>query len=990
MRGGNALDTLAFLNEIYKFSDNNIYLWSMPQKRTRPYTTDQLENMVQAAQKLTEQKQNVYFGVCTTTKQLGEYERPKNDDITGISAFWVDIDIADSAHAAANLPPDVQSARGLLPDELEPSVVVYSGHGLHGYYFLNEEWSLQTAEDRQQATNYIRRLQSAVRMKATACGWHLDAVSDLTRVLRLPGSINHKIPDLPVKCEVIESSEPVIRYSVSDFDVLPEINDTPNANTPRAGGFERRDTDGPADFMMANCAFLQYWQLNYKTLPEPVWMASCTNLIRGVGGEEIVISAVKDWLGSKYNDANTTKKIEHWFNGAHPTTCQYIQQNLNFQGCGQCGIKSPCCWSLEKTPQALAKIRTITMPDAQNVYTTETLGALAVLEKNNPQEYAKFREKCKGRVNLNDLSKSVKAERIKNSNLAVIDGGAAALMPGQKLGDVTTCQSVPDTPLNLAIPAGFTYGPCGVDQIKKNNISENGFTAYSAAGVPVIISERIYNVDAKTEKIQLTFKYFNQWSNVIRRRSEVFSAKNIVSLTDFGLNTSSESAKYLVKYLQELESANLNVIPLKYAVSKIGWRDNSLTDFVIPGTENYRIDMEDEGEVTDAFTICGTFEAWKQTAIRIRTMPFARFILAASFAAPLLKIFKNRNFMVYFWGTSGGGKTASQVFALSVWGSPNRLMKSFYGTQNGIEKALAFSNDFPMVINEKQVMSGRDKQDLFEQLVYMLEGGRGKVRASKSGLQKTSTWRSIGMASGEEPLSKENSIQGVKTRLLELNVYPVIDDNDFAKSIYSLSEEHHGQAGPAFIQRLIQESENNYTEIIAARDALVSALKQQFPEHFSVHIDNVALVAIADCLYSQWLLNIPQKQAEQESYVLACAVMAELPTERQISDVERGWDFIQNWLAANDGRFDKPMNETKVTPSYGFKDDTGTCVYPEFLTNALKDAGFSPDKLIREFANKNRIVYEMEGNTRRTRIQIRYKGKKTRVIKIPDIQQSLV
>lgn len=981
------MDTLAFLTEIFKYSENNIYLWTNPGKHTHVFTTEQLPEMAETASRLTKSNYNVYFGVGTTKKQLKEYERPKNEEIASISALWVDIDVLGKAHKASNLPPDVMSARDLLPAALDPSIVVHSGYGLHAYYLLREELILDTEMERKEATELIRRLQNTIRQSAAARGWHLDAVFDLTRVLRVPGTLNFKIPNEPAICQVIESSD--TRYNISDFDVLPELAESPQPlNTPRVGGFERRDSDGSANLMMANCAFLQYWQLNYKTLPEPIWMAACTNLIRGVGGEEMAIAAVKDWLGNQYNDAATMKKIEHWFNGAHPTTCQFIQQNLNFQGCTQCGVKSPCCWSLEKTPQARALLRKITVPNAENVFTPEILGALAVAEKNDPAEYAKFREKCKNRVNLNDLSKAVKTERIKKSKLEIFDGGqSVTLQIGQKLGDLTTKQFVPDTPLNLAIPVGFAYSQTGVDMVKTN--SDGNEYRYSAAGAPVIISERIYNVDNKTEKIQLTFRYFDQWANVIRKRSDIFAVRNIVGLTDYGLNTSSESAKYLVKYLQALEAANTTTIPLKYAVSKIGWREHSLTDFVIPGRDNYRIDMEDEGEITEAFTVRGSFEEWKNIASRIRTMPFARFILAAAFAAPLLKIFKNRNFMVYFWGTSGGGKTASQVFALSVWGSPSRLMKSFYGTQNGIEKALTFSNDFPMLINEKQVMSGKDKQDMFEQLVYMLEGGRSKVRATKTGLQKTSTWRSIGMASGEEPLSKENSIQGVKTRLLELNVYPVIKDDDFAKSLYSLSEDHHGYAGELFIKRLILEAENNYEEINAARIALTVAIKKQFPEHFNVHIDNVATVAMADLLSSQWIFDIPQKQAEQEAYEMACTVMAELPTERQISDVERGWDFVQNWLAANDARFDKPTVDTKLTPSYGFKDVSTICIYPDFLTNALKDAGFSPDKLIREFANKNRIEYEMDGNSRRTRIQVHYKGKKTRVIKINDAQQTL-
>lgn len=982
------MDATQFLSNIFQYVETGYtQIFALPSTQARAIPVTDLSKVPAAIQAAG--NQNIYFspGVCGQAKD----SKLSEADIIGIPALWLDMDIYHPvAHAEKNLPQTVQEAYTLIPEFLPPSIIVHSGYGLQFWWLLKECWYFDTPEEKQQAKTLLTRLQGYVRQQAQEKGWRLDAVQDLCRVMRLTGTMNVKIPTDPVLAQVIEQSN--VYYDPREIEeLLPAMEQTAATATAvqaRDGGFERRPTDGPADYMLANCKFLQHWQLNYKTLPEPVWMAACTNLIRGIGGGDMVVEAAQNWLGNKYNESATFKKIQHWIADCHPTTCEFIQNELQFTGCDQCGVQSPCAWSLGKLPQALAKVRTITIPAPDTVFQPETLGALAVLEKSSPSEYAKFKEKCRGRINLNDLNKCLKEYRRENAGLAVLEGGAGALQPGQKLGDITTCQFVPDTPLDLAIPAGFTYGPYGIEEVKKGAETD---MRYLAAGAPVIISERIFNMDTKTEKVQLTFKYFDQWASVIRKRSEVFSARNIVSLTDFGLNTSSESAKYLVKYLQKLEAANLEAIPLTYAVSKIGWREHSLTDFIIPNTSRYRIDLEDEGEITEAFSVRGDFTAWKDIAVQIRQQAFARFILAASFAAPLLKIFKNRNFMIYFWGTSGGGKTASQMFSLTAWGSPGKLMKSFYGTQNGIEKALAFSNDFPMVINEKQVMNGRDKQDLFEQIVYMLEGGRGKLRASKTGLQKTSTWRSIGMASGEEPLSKENSIQGVKTRLLELNVYPVIDNDQFAKSLYAEAEEHYGHAGPVFMARLIQEAENNYEEIHKARQSLVAVLRQQFPEHFSVHIDNVALVVISDYLSSMWIFGMEAKQAEQEAYQLACTILQELPTQRQISDVERGWDFVQNWLAANDGRFDGQYQEVKVTPAYGFKVDGYTCIYPEYLTKALQEAGFSPDKLIREFANKGRIVTEGDTDCMRTKVRVRYKGKQVRVIKIYDkLQETLI
>lgn len=979
------MDTLAFLSQIFKHSEHNIYLWSA--KKTYNFAVNQLEQMAAQAIKLSSGGQDVYFGVCPSKKLLGNYERPKINEISGIGVLWADIDIADTAHAAPNLPPDVSSAINILPGILPPSIIVHSGHGLHAYWLLDENWALDSDDERQEAAALVKKLQANIRQNAAQYGWHLDSVADLTRVLRVPGTLNYKDKTNPKICQVIEWSDGC--YSVSDFDELADIIESkPIDTTVRNERFKRLPTDGPAEYMTANCAFIQHCEVNAVKLSYAEWLAMITNVVRAVDGVQAVhqLSALDK---KRYNQQVTDQKIDEvCANIANPQGCQYIQSALGFTGCpdGGCGVNAPCGWSLSHTAQAKAILRKITIPTADNVFNDKVLGALSLLEQKDKTEFVKFKDKCRGNLNLNDLSKVLKEHRLKNSQLDITDSDSTggSLQAGQKLGDVTTCQYVEDTPLNLAIPAGFVYGKNGVGIIKKQG---DVTVYYTAAGAPVIISERIYNMDTRREKVKLVFKYFGQWTEIIRKRSEVFSAKNIIGLTDYGLSMSSESAKYLVKYLQELETVNPQ-IPLKYAVSKIGWRDYSMTDFVIPNVSDYRIDLEDEGEITEAFSVCGSFDEWKKTANQIRQMPFARFILAAAFSAPLLKIFQNRNFMIFFWGTSGGGKTASQVFGLSVWGSPNKLMKSFYGTQNGIEKALAFSNDFPMVINEKQVMNGRDKQELFEQIVYMLEGGRGKLRASKDGLQKTATWRSIGMASGEEPLSKENSIQGVKTRLLELNVYPVIPDDDIAKSLYTLSERHHGYAGSIFIKTLVErESGDNYARIELARQALVKVLKDTYPNHFSVHIDNVALVAMGDYLSSQYIFGIPQKQAEQEAYSLVCTIMDELPTERQISDVERGWDFVQNWLAANDGRFERPHADIKITPVYGFKKDDYTCIYPEYLTKALTDAGFSPDKLMREFANKGRIATETDGGKRRFKVQMKYNGRKTRVIKINEILQ---
>ncbi|MBF1694901.1 MAG: hypothetical protein HXO82_10795, partial [Selenomonas sp.] len=400
------IDTVEFFQVLYPAeTEGNTYVWTLPEKYTRVFPCANALEIAQAARQETEAHNDVYYSVGVSERPFRAYERAKSSDIVSIPGLWVDIDIAGGAHAAKALPPDYAAARALLPEMLDPSMVVHSGHGLHVYYLFRELLDTRTDEERSTAEELLRRLQGAVRARAAEQGWRVDSVPDLCRILRVPGTLNYKGGEA-VPCMVTEYSEG-LRYNAEDFDVLPPVEMV--SKTERTETFERRPTDGDAQVMLANCAFLQHFQQNYKTLPEPVWKAACTNLVRGVGGEAIILPLVKEWLGAKYSEEDTKKKLAHYLNECTPQTCTHIQTDLGFKGCADCpGIKSPCAWSLGKVPQAIAKLRQIALPNAENTLNEETLGALALVKKENSLEYMRFKERCKGNVNLNDLQREVK------------------------------------------------------------------------------------------------------------------------------------------------------------------------------------------------------------------------------------------------------------------------------------------------------------------------------------------------------------------------------------------------------------------------------------------------------------------------------------------------------------------------------------------------------------------------------------------------------
>lgn len=338
------MNTLDFLTTLYGSAESGyLYLWTFPGKNTHWFPVTDLDRAADTAQRFSKSQKNVYFGVGLTaaTKQKGRAAVP---DVTAIPGIWFDLDIADAAHAEANLPATVSEARQLVDEfPLPPSILVHSGHGLHAYWLFRE--LMDVTDDRPR--DLLQRFQAALRAKAVARGWKLDSTHDLARVLRLPGTTNYKSDPVPVT--VIHSDESA-RYNYYDIDGF--LPDAPQAATTQArpGKFERRPGDGPASKLFDNCAFVRQFLDPSRKRPEPEWVAAVTNIVRCTDGPQVIHDIVRPFLGPKYSEKTTDEKIAHCLNNMSPTTCDYIRATHQFQGCPPegCGVKSPCAWALSK------------------------------------------------------------------------------------------------------------------------------------------------------------------------------------------------------------------------------------------------------------------------------------------------------------------------------------------------------------------------------------------------------------------------------------------------------------------------------------------------------------------------------------------------------------------------------------------------------------------------------------------------------------------
>ncbi len=354
-----------------------------------------------------------------------------------------------------------------------------------------------------------------------------------------------------------------------------------------------------------------------------------------------------------------------------------------------------------------------------------------------------------------------------------------------------------------------------------------------------------------------------------------------------------------------------------------------------------------------------------------------RFILAASFAAPLLRIVKQRIFFVYNWGGSKGGKTATMKAALSAWGDPERLMMSFNTTVAGLERTAAFYCDLPLGIDERQ--QAGDKQNLISQLVYMVSGGKGKTRAAKNGgLQTTYQWRTVALATGEEPLSTDTTMTGVSTRVLEIYGGP-FDDETEASMMHQQAAENCGWAGPAFIEHLVQVEE---PRIVDAYEEMLRYVRDISEGKNGSHIAGISVVALADALIDYWLFGATKEAAWSKAKQMARSILVD-QVEGNATDVnENAVQFIVDWVLSNKAYF----GTKAIGTCLGFTSESGNTayIYPSMLNQALSKAGYSPRKTMKYMAEQGLISTDIDRRTGKKQYSVQkwFEARNTRFVEL--------
>ena len=534
--------------------------------------------------------------------------------IHSVVCFFADIDIQGDAHKEMKLPATMEEVKTFLSDlNLPPTIIVNSGHGVHAIWCLDHPFVIHSEEDRKRIISISTGFGNHIKKSGMDRGWKLDFVQDITRMLRIPGSLNHK-DEPPVPC-VVEIADDT-RYPLSAFDAYQAPPEQPAAQ-PMAIEI---DTMGSADRMRGKCAFIDYCIENAAVLSEPEWYSMISIVALTADGAEKVHEWSEPYPG--YDSGETTNRFNRAVREKHPRSCSYIRQSLGFSCpedgcvCGDHTVRCPLSFATLTIPERIERLlsQKLTMDEALK---EENLKLVLYAQKHQPTDFIRLKKKYQAAgIGVNDLKRSLHEVEEKEPHQA------------SAIEDFSGSTSIPEL-FHLTIPDGWVLSISGISHVET---SKGVPRLVEVASAPVYISKKLEYIETDMEKLELTFYRNDKWKTTILPRNMVMDKGKLIQSASTGIAVNSGNAADLVAFLAAFEA--VNSIPIFRTIDHVGWvGKNEFYPFRVNGEVVYD-NKDDEGDrLVKAITTEGSYETWKEMAIKLHGMPFARAMLAASYAS---------------------------------------------------------------------------------------------------------------------------------------------------------------------------------------------------------------------------------------------------------------------------------------------------------------------------------------------------------------------
>ncbi|GAA4676640.1 hypothetical protein GCM10023347_33680 [Streptomyces chumphonensis] len=226
------------------------------------FTTDEagIAAAVDHVARLDKKKPKGIYAQVTTLREQPTQGRGGEELAYGLRGLWSDLDFGTVGHkpapGALPLPPDEQAVLRVVSESglPDPTGLIWSGYGAYAWWWLDEPHLI--GDDRDRVKQLSEDWQTILAAAAHRNGWsHDTGVSDLARILRIPGTVNRKA-DQEKLATIGEASGAL--YSLDELQVAAARSITvakqqlqPAPAPPRPGpqrAFPQQRATGPGPF----------------------------------------------------------------------------------------------------------------------------------------------------------------------------------------------------------------------------------------------------------------------------------------------------------------------------------------------------------------------------------------------------------------------------------------------------------------------------------------------------------------------------------------------------------------------------------------------------------------------------------------------------------------------------------------------------------------------------------------------------------------------
>lgn len=261
-----------------------------------------------------------------------------------------------------------------------------------------------------------------------------------------------------------------------------------------------------------------------------------------------------------------------------------------------------------------------------------------------------------------------------------------------------------------------------------------------------------------------------------------------------------------------------------HVVDRNGWHgdDYLKPDCKTPKKFGGKLVVDARPSAASAWETLGSMETWVAKVKRlVRGQPILIFSMCCGFAslAEHLLPTSTENVLVELVGPSSIGKTTALHMVGSVFGGKD-YAKSWHTTVAGLETVMAASGHALLLLDEAGhfSQSGLGAADRMAQSILMLADGTAKSRFGSSGTKRTPL---VVLSTSNQSIATvlrrhdPEIAKAVQVRLLSINADAgrglgildhlprgCVDASDAIRQLSALTEQHHGHAAVAFVNRL--------------------------------------------------------------------------------------------------------------------------------------------------------------------------------------------